>query len=78
MIVQSVYIYITNTFIFIHFYHRIRHKIFVTLKHKSSLKSLEYVYRNSQKYILWDKIIDLSFMPKIIRILSKEKQNFFY
>ncbi len=26
---------------------------------------------NSQKYIAWVKMIDLSFMPKIIRILSK-------
>ncbi len=40
MIVQSVYIYTTNTFIFIHFYHRIRQKMYVTMEHKSSLKSL--------------------------------------
>ncbi len=75
MIVQSVYIYIyiytTNTFIFSHFYHRIRQKIYVTLDHKSSLKSLGYICSNSQKYILWAKMIDLTFMPKIIRILSK-------
>ncbi len=27
-----------------------------------------YICRNSQKYIVWIKIIDFSFMPKIIRI----------
>ncbi len=43
----------------------------MTLEHKGSLKLLGYVCSNSQKYILWAKIIDLSFMPKIIRILSK-------
>ncbi len=63
----SIYIYL----IFINFYHRIRQKIYVTLDHKSSLKSLEYVCSNSQIYILWVKMIYLSFMPKIIRILSK-------
>ncbi len=44
---------------------------FVTLDHKTSLKSLGYICSNSQKYIVWVKIIDFSFMPKIIRILSK-------
>ncbi len=43
----------------------------VTLDHKTSLKSLGYICSNSQKYILWSKIIDFYFMPKIIRILSK-------
>ncbi len=42
---------------------------YVTLEHKSSHKSLGYIYRNSQKYIVWVKIIDFPFMPKIIRIL---------
>ncbi len=46
--------------------------IYVTLDHKSSLKSLGYICSNSQKYIEWVKIIDFSFMPKIIRILSKD------
>ncbi len=45
---------------------------YVSLEHKSSLKSLGYVCSNSQKYIVWVKIIDFSFMPKIIRTLSKE------
>ncbi len=45
-------------------------KIFVTLENKSSLKSLGYIYSNSQKYIVWVKIINFSFMPKIIRILK--------
>ncbi len=71
MIVQSVNIYYKH-FYFYTFFHRIRQKIYVTLEHKSSLKSLEYVCSNSQKSIVWVKIIDLSFMPKIIRILSKD------
>ncbi len=41
--------------------------IYVTLEHKTSLKSLGYIYSNNQKYILWVKIIDFCFMPKIIR-----------
>ncbi len=46
--------------------------IYVTLDHKTSLKSHGYIYSNSQQYIVWVKIIDFSFMPKIIRILSKD------
>ncbi len=46
--------------------------IFVTLDHKTSIKSLGYICSNSQKYIAWVKMIDFSFMPKIIRILSKD------
>ncbi len=45
--------------------------IYVTLDHKTSLKSLGYICSNSQKYIVWVKMIDFSFMPKIIRTLSK-------
>ncbi len=44
----------------------------VTLDNKTSLKALRYISSNSQKYIAWVKIIDFSFMPKIIRILSKD------
>ncbi len=36
------------------------------------LKSLGYICSKSQKYIVWVKIIDFSFMPKIIRTLSKD------
>ncbi len=36
-------------------------------------QSLGYICSNSQKYIIWVKMIDLSFMPKIIRILSKDR-----
>ncbi len=43
--------------------------IYVTLEHKSSLESLGYICSNSQKYIVWIKMIDFSFMPKIIRTL---------
>ncbi len=46
--------------------------IYVTLEHKSSLKSLGYICSNSQQYIVWVKIIDFSFMTKIIRTLSKD------
>ncbi len=45
---------------------------FVTLEHKTSHKSLGYICSNSQKYIAWVKMIDFSFMPKIIRILNKD------
>ncbi len=50
------------------------HKVraYVTLDHKTSHKSLGYICSNSQKYIVWVKIINFSFMPKIIRIVSKE------
>ncbi len=41
----------------------------VSLEHRSSVKSLGYIYNNSQKYIVWVKIIDFYFMAKIIRIL---------
>ncbi len=44
----------------------------MTLEHKISVKSLGYICSNSQKYIVWVKIINLSFMPKIIRILSRD------
>ncbi len=44
--------------------------IYVTLDHKTNHKSHRYICSNSQQYIVWVKIIDFSFMPKIIRILS--------
>ncbi len=44
--------------------------IYMTLEHKSSVESLGYIYSNSQKYIVWVKIMHFYFMPKIIRILS--------
>ncbi len=40
----------------------------MTLEHKSSLKSLGYMCINSQKYIVWVKINDFSFMPKTFDI----------
>ncbi len=46
--------------------------LIVTLDHKTSLKSLGYICSNSQKCIVWVKMIDFSFIPKIIRILSKD------
>ncbi len=46
--------------------------LFLTLDHKIILKSHGYISSNSQQYIVWVKIIDFSFMPKIIRILSKD------
>ncbi len=53
-----IYIYIIN----LHTY--------VTLEHKSSHKQHRYKYSNRQQYIVLVKIINFSFMPKIIRILS--------
>ncbi len=50
---------------------------FVALEHKSSVKSLGYICSNNQKYIVWVKIIDFSFMPKIIRILRSCSMNIF-
>ncbi len=50
----------------------------VTLEHKTSLKSLEYICSNSQQYIVWVRIIDFSFMTKIIRILSKDHVQWRY
>ncbi len=35
---------------------------YVTLDHKTSLKSLGYICSKSQKYIVWVKIIDFSFI----------------
>ncbi len=43
--------------------------LFVTLGHKTGLKSRRHVCSSSQQYILWVRIIDFSFMPKITRIL---------
>ncbi len=40
----------------------------MTLEHESSLESLG-MCSNSQKYIVWVKIIIFLLMPKIIRIL---------
>ncbi len=40
---------------------------YVTLEHKTSLKSLAYICSNSQQYIVWVKIIDFYLMPNIIR-----------
>ncbi len=51
---------------------------YVTLDQKNSLKSLGYICSNSQKYIVCVKLIDFSFMPKIIRILSKDHVPWIY
>ncbi len=51
---------------------------FVTLDHKTSLKSLRYICSNSQQYIVWVKIIHFSFMPKIISIFSKDHVPLIY
>ncbi len=50
----------------------------MTLEHKSSFKSFVYICSNSQKCIVWVKIIDFSFMPKVIRILSKDHVPYIY
>ncbi len=51
--------------------------IYVTLEHKSSVKSLGYICSNRQKYTVWVKIINFSFMPKIIRILRSCSMKIF-
>ncbi len=53
------------------------HSSYVALEHKTSLKSLGYICSNSQKYIVWVKIIHFSFMPKIIRILRSCSMKIF-
>ncbi len=50
---------------------------YVTLEHKSSVESLGYICRNSQQYIVWVKIIDFYFMPKIISILRSCSMKIF-
>ncbi len=42
---------------------------YVTLEHRRSHKQHGYICSNNQKYIVWVKIINFYFMPKIIRIL---------
>ncbi len=37
---------------------------YVILDHKTSFKSLGYICSNSQKYIVWVKIIDFYFFQK--------------
>ncbi len=44
---------------------------FVTLDHKPVLSRWGIFVAIAKKYTVWDKIIDFSFMPKIIRILVK-------
>ncbi len=70
------YVVLLN-FLFIKKYFMLSQK-YVTLDHKTSLKSLGYICSNSQKYIVWVKIIDLYFMPKIIRKLSKDNVQWIY
>ncbi len=50
---------------------------YVTLGHKTSHKSLGYICSNSQKYTVWVKIIQFSFMPKIIMILRSCSMKIF-
>ncbi len=51
--------------------------VYVSLEHKSSVESLGYICSNRQKYIVWVKIIDFYFMPKIIRILRSCSMKIF-
>ncbi len=65
MIVQSVYILQT-------LFQLLSQNKAENICDQTSLKSLGYVCSNNQNYIVWVKMIDLSFMPKIIGILSKD------
>ncbi len=49
--------------------HKITGYSSVSLEHRSSLKQHSYICSNSQRYIVWLKVIHLYLMPKIIRIL---------
>ncbi len=49
----------------------------MSLEHKSSVKSLGYIYSNNQQYIAWVIIIDFSFMTEIIRILRSCSMKIF-
>ncbi len=51
--------------------------IYPTLEHKRSLKSLVYIYSNSQQYIVWVKFTAFSIMPQIIRILRSGSMKIF-
>ncbi len=46
--------------------------LYVSLDHKTSHKSHGYICSNTQQYLVWVKIVDFSFMPKIINILTKD------
>ncbi len=50
---------------------------YVTLEHESSFKQHGYICSNSQQYIVWVKIINFYFMPKIIRILRSCSMKIF-
>ncbi len=58
-----LYIYIFIYLLFINNIYIIVYYLYICdLDHKTSLKS--YISSNSQKYIVWVKIINFSFMPK--------------
>ncbi len=46
-------------------------------KISSAAQKQGYICSNSQQYIVWVKIIDFYFMPKIIRILRSCSMNIF-
>ncbi len=60
-----------NFYLF-HYYDVGSSSIYVTLDHKTCLKSHGYVRSNSQQYIVCVIIIYFSFVTTFIRILSKE------
>ncbi len=47
------------------------------MEHKSSHKQHRYICSNSQQYIAWVKIINFSFMPKMIRTLRSCSMKIF-
>ncbi len=51
--------------------------LYVTLEHRCSHKQHRYICSNSQQYIVWVKIIDFYFMPKIILILRSCSMKMF-
>ncbi len=61
---ENLYLELSPRIVFI-YYIKI-YITYVTLKYKTSLKSLGYICSNSPKYIEWVKIIYFYFMPKIL------------
>ncbi len=50
---------------------------YIDMEHKSSHKQHSYIYSDRQQYIVSVKIMDFSFMPKIIRILRSCSMKIF-
>ncbi len=52
-------------------------RLYMTLEHRRSHKQHRYICSNSQQYIVWLKMINVYFMPKVIRILRSCSMKIF-